>query len=818
MIAVALKSLWGRKTRSALTAISIVLGTCMITGTFVVRDQISGAFSEIFQTGLEKTDVLASKKTAFTSDQGAQAGPLPASLIDTIKHVNGVAEAEGQIQALGALVVNGKYAGSNTGAPSLVVSSLSDTFNPYSFSAGHAPQASGEVVVNSQLADDKHLKIGQHVQFATEVGLKPVTIVGIFKLGTASTIGGATIVGTTFDDAQQWFDRSDETSTISIKADPGVSQEELKRRIVAAVPSYVKVQTGPEAAKDQAQQTSSGITDFLTPLLLAFAGATVFAGAFIIFNTFAITVAQRAREFALLRTLGASRRQVLRSVLLEASVIGVLASLTGIAAGVGFAKLLDVAFDAVGFGLPTAPIKLGLITVALPLAVGTIVALLAALGPALRATRVPPIAALREGAEMPPSWASTHATMLSSLLGVAGLALIVDGVFRKGAFVQAVIGLGKTPSLLISMAAGAILCFLAVSMLATHVVPSLAQAIGQPLGLAIRGTDWLGGQLVSVPVDRAPLTRKRFIVRRALAYAAALAWLVLELVLKFVFDVPGSALVGIVIAVAGIAWIQVGRSPWPLARGWYVLRRVFAYLLAALLFVALGAIVSFIVALIFRPLVEVKVTFFAALLLVVVPLSLFAVYRIWRGTETEWPPEEPSPLTSRLARENTTRNPSRTAVTSSSLMIGVALVVFVAVFVNGFKDSFLGALDSSISSDLIIQSESFSPIPKQAVPTVQGLPQVAYASGIQFTDARINTGGTDVVNGIDPISTPHLYHFDWQKGGSDELLQNFNGDEALIEEQFAKSHHLSIGDHFQITSIEGDKKTLKVVGQYRTRC
>src|SRR5439155_544367 len=285
----------------------------------------------------------------FTSDQGAQAGPLPASLIDTIKQVDGVADAEGQIRARGALVANGKYAGSNTGAPSLVVSTLSDTFNPYSFSAGHTPQASGEVVVNSKLADDKHLQVGQHVQFATEVGLKPVTIVGIFKLGTASTIGGATIVGTTFGDAQQWFDRANETSTISVKVDPGVSQDELKRR-----------------------------------------------------------------------------------------------------------------FAAVGFGLPTAPIRLHPITIALPLGVGTVVAMLAAIGPAFRATRVPPIAALREGAELPPSALARHATLVSSLTGAAGLALIVDGVFDKGGGVHTVAGLGSTPSVLISMAVGAILCFLAV--------------------------------------------------------------------------------------------------------------------------------------------------------------------------------------------------------------------------------------------------------------------------------------------------------------------------------------------------------------------
>jgi putative ABC transport system permease protein len=744
MIGVALRGLWGRKTRAVLTAISIVLGTAMITGTFVVRDQITGAFNDIFKTGLEKTDVLASKKTAFTSDNGAQAGPLPASLIATIRNVDGVAAAEGQIQALGALVVRGSYAGSTTGAPSLVVSTLSSTFNPYTFASGHAPQASGQVVVNSQLADNKHLKVGQHVQFATDVGLRPVTIVGIFKLGTASTIGGATIVGTTFSDAQQWFDRVDETSTISVKADPGVSQQELKRRIIAAVPHDVKVQTGPEAAKEQAQQVSSGITGFLTPLLLAFAGATVFAGAFIIFNTFSITVAQRTREFALLRTIGASRRQVLRSVLVEALVIGLLASLTGIVAGVGFAKLLGVAFDAIGFGLPTAPIHLTTITIVLPLAVGTAVAMLAAIGPAFRATRVPPIAALREGAELPPSALARHATLVSSVMGLAGLGGIVDGVFDKGNVVHTLIGMGETASVLISMALGAILCFLAVATLSSHIVQPLARLIGAPLGLLIRFGDWLGSMVLRVP---------------------------------------------------------------GLGRVWYVARRLFAYLLALLLFLLLGAMVSGVLLLVYRPL---------GLLsgLVALLLSIYAVYRIWRGTESEWPPEQASPLTSQLARENTTRNPARTAVTSSSLMIGVALVVFVAVFVNGFKDSFLGALDNSITSDLIIQSESFSPIPKEAVPTVQAVPQVETAAGIQFTDARINHGGVDTVNGIDPIDFPHLYHYDWQKG-SDALLGHFQGNEALVEEQFAKSHHLQMGSHFQITSIEGNKLTMRVVGQYK---
>jgi len=222
----------------------------------------------------------------------------------------------------------------------------------------------------------------------------------------------------------------------------------------------------------------------------------------------------------------------------------------------------------------------------------------------------------------------------------------------------------------------------------------------------------------------------------------------------------------------------------------------------------LGGIVCGILALISTPL-----ALFG--LLVSAAISIYAVIRIWRNTQTEWPPEQPSPLTSQLARENTARNPARTAVTSSSLMIGVALVVFVAVFVNGFKDSFLGALDNSITSDLIIQSDSFSPIPAEAVPTAQAVPDVQTAAGIQFTEAKINHGGIDTVNGIDPLDFPQLYKFDWQQGGSDALLGHFQGDQALIEEQFAKSHDLSAGDTFNLTSIDGNKLHLTVAGEYK---
>ena len=748
---VAMRGLFGRKLRTVLTMISIILGTAMISGTFVLRDQITGGFSDIFSTGLQGTDIVLSKNTAFTSDS-AQAGPLPDSVIDQAKQVPGVGKVEGQVQAIGALVVDGKYAGSSGGAPSFVLSWLSAPFNPNTLISGHAPKAAGEVAVNKKLADDKDLKVGDKVQLATAKGTVPVTLVGIFNYGDVSSLAGATIVSTTFEEAQRLYDRVGKTSTIFVEAAPGANVGQLKRRLQRALPDDVKVETAAEAAQSQTDQVAGGITGFLTPLLLAFAAAAVFVGGFIIFNTFSITVSQRIREFAMLRTIGASSRQVLRSVLLEALLIGVVSSILGILAGIGFAELMTILFGAIGFDIPSTSIPLSAVTIGLPLVVGTSVALAAALGPAFRATRVPPVAALREGAELPPSALARHATPVAAVMVLIGLGGIVDGVFDDGSVLGAVSGLSKTANILLSMGIGAVLCFLSVAMLSKHVVRPLARMMGTPLEWSV----YLA-QTVSSLVQRIPgvlwLLRLFVIVRRA-TFQARVVTIVLALALAAI-----SAL-----------WI------------------------------ASGAVIPGLV-----------------LLVATVAISAAVLHRIWRKPrlDLEWPPEAPTRQTGRLARENTVRSPSRTSVTASALMIGLALVVFVAVFVNGFKDSFLGALDHSVTSDLIVQSDNGNTIPREAVAVAGAVPDVQVASGIQFTEAKIGHGGTDTINGVDPTTIAQLYHFNWQKGGSNDLLGRFSGNEALIEEQFAKSHHLSTGDRFQVTSIEGNKLDLEVIGQYK---
>jgi putative ABC transport system permease protein len=643
-----LKGLMAHKLRVALTALAIVLGTAMISGTLVITHQITSAFSTIFKNAYQNTDVFVQKRAPFGGNL-APGGPLPESIIGRIGAVPGVAKAEGQIQAQGALVVNGKYLNSQGGAPSLVISASGRPFATDDFVSGHSPNAHGQVAVMTSFADKHHLHVGQRAQLSTLHGVVPVTISGIFNYGASSSLGGATIVVTTFPDAQRWYNRVNLTSVVLVDGQPGISPETLKRRIEAAVPHNVKVQTGSEAAKSQTDAISNAINGFLTPFLLAFSGVAVLVGAFIIFNTFSITVAQRMRELAMLRTIGATRRQVLRTILGEAVVIGVSASLLGFVGGLGLAKLLNWLFDRAGFGIPLSNIQITVAAVVAPLVTGIAITILAAMVPAVRATRVPPVAALREGATLPPSRFAPLVPYAAGLFLVGGFGAVVYGVFG---------GLGTT-WLLTLLAAGSVLVFIGVAMIARYLVPGLTRVIGWPIALVARA--------------------------------------------------PG-----------------------------------------------------------------------------------------------------------RLARDNAMRNPGRTAATAAALMIGIGLVVFVAVFANGFDQTFLGAIDRSVTSDLVITGQTQQqPVPNGVVPAAKGVQGVADVSGIGVDQTKIGNGGEDFMNAVDPSNIASVYHFDWQKGGSNALLGRLAPNTALVEEQFAKSHHLSPGDTFTVTGTNGRRATLREIGQYK---
>jgi putative ABC transport system permease protein len=397
MTELTLRGLAQRKLRSALTAIAVLLGVAMISGTYVLTDQIRSGFTDLQRSVYSGVDVEVAPKSSFTS-QFSAARPLRERIIEDVRAVPGVAKAQGDLWASGALVVNGELKRSTGGGGTIITTASSEPFKPVSNLDGRMPQRSGEVALLRDTAEKYELGTGDRIGIATRGGTVPVTVVGAYDIGNANA-GGTDVVSAPLVDIQRWFDRAGEVTTINVAAEDDVSAGELVARIRRALPSELQVRTGDVAADENAADISDQIGGFLTPALLAFAGAALLVGAFIIFNTFTITVAERTREFALLRTLGATRRQILGAVALEALVIGLTASALGLLLGLGFAKALASVFEAVGLGLPTSGLELAPRTVALSLLVGVGVTQLAAIAPARRATRVAPVAALQGGSD-----------------------------------------------------------------------------------------------------------------------------------------------------------------------------------------------------------------------------------------------------------------------------------------------------------------------------------------------------------------------------------------------------------------------------------
>jgi putative ABC transport system permease protein len=469
MIAVALRSMAERKLRTALTAIAVLLGVAMIAGTYVQTDQIRAAFDDIMQTANAGVDANVAPRTEFTSHFGAPQ-TMGETTVARVARVRGVRRAEGQLFANGALVVRGSAVEPQF-APAFVASNSKPPFNPLRLVSGRLRTGPGEILINRKLANDEHLAVGARVGVTSRTGIHPVRLVGIVDFGNVSSMGGATMIVAPLHDVQSWNRMQGEVTSVSAAAAPGVSPEQLARDIRAVLPRTLEVKTGAQTAADSSKQINDAIGAFLKPALLAFSGAAVLVGAFIIFNTFSITVAQRRREFALLRSLGASRAQVLRGVTAEALALGLAASVAGLLAGLGFARLLGGLFDAAGMGIPRGAMELAPRTIAIGLTVGVGVTMLAAIVPAVRATRVPPVAAMREEAMTdgpPPSRRRHAATALVALLGIA---LLLQGLFGSGA----------AASRLSAMGLGSLLIFIGVAMSARYIVRPVAAVVGWPL-------------------------------------------------------------------------------------------------------------------------------------------------------------------------------------------------------------------------------------------------------------------------------------------------------------------------------------------------
>ena len=474
MIKFALKGLFGRKLRTSLTAFAIVLGVAMVSGTYVLTDSIDKAFDSIFTESRAGSTAVISGKSAFdlTEGQGASNPLLDESLLAKVREVPDVAASEGSVDGEAQIIGDDGKAIVYGGAPNLgfSIANGDSVFNPLTLVEGDWP-GPREVAIDEATADKEDFRVGQVVGVQGEGPVERLRISGFFRFGSVSTIGGATLAGFDLATAQRIFDKEGKLDEIAVAGEPGVAETKVVEEIQTILPPTAQVQLASEQAEEDAEDTNEFIT-FLQGFLLAFAGIALFVGSFVIANSLSITIAQRTREFATIRTLGGSRRQVLGSIVIEALVVGVVASIVGLVSGLALAKGLFRLFDAVGFTLPNQGLLLETRTIVVSLLVGILVTLLASIRPAVRATRVPPIAAVREGATLPESRFARFRTVGSLGLTGIGFAALGYGLFGSG--------LGTT-QVLLWMGLGALLIFIGVALFAARIVRPIAGLVN-PVG------------------------------------------------------------------------------------------------------------------------------------------------------------------------------------------------------------------------------------------------------------------------------------------------------------------------------------------------
>jgi putative ABC transport system permease protein len=390
-----------RKLRVALTAIAIALGVALMAGTYILTDTINQSFAGIFQTANSGHDVVITPAKTLGSKVRPETSPISEQTLARVRATPGVAEAAGSIFSPATFLrVNGKRLTSG-GAPQFVSSEVPKRFESFNAVHGRFPTSARELAIDEATAERANLKLGEQMLIAGSVPAKRYTIVGIIKFGGGQSFGGAGAALLTPAEAQRVVGEQGRFDQIDVAARAGVTPSQLRDRIRAILPRAVEVQTGAQRSASESAELESDLS-FLRTFLLVFAYVALVVGAFIIFNTFSITVAQRTREFGLLRTLGGSRLQIMQSVVVEGLLLGVVGAALGLLGGIALAPALDQLFKAFGADLPDSGTVLETRTIVVSLLAGTIVTVLAGLPPALRATRVPPLAAMREGVEIPP--------------------------------------------------------------------------------------------------------------------------------------------------------------------------------------------------------------------------------------------------------------------------------------------------------------------------------------------------------------------------------------------------------------------------------
>ena len=433
MLRVTLKSLLARKLRLLLTASAVVLGVAFVSGTLMLGDTLNSTFDKLFATAYSGTDVGVRGKSAFDvnvadgGDPAQSRPPVPAEVLDTVRGVDGVREAEGDYAGFAQIVRPDGKVVETSGAPTIGGAWLGTSpLNPYRLVEGSAPTASGEVAVDSATATDNSLKVGDRIGVLTQTGPTEATVTGIVGFGDGTGLAGATI--TLFDQAtaRTVLSEGGGFSEVLAVGDGTVDDSTLRARVAKALPPGFVALTGDQLAAQESGSIKDALSFFST-FLLVFAVISIFVGSFIIFNTFSMLVAQRSRELALLRALGASRGQVNRAVVLEAGVVGLLGSTLGLGLGVLLSFGLQALVGALLGDLPSDGLVFRANTVFWAYLTGVVVTVLSAVAPARRATHIPPVAALSDDVALPAASLRRRAILGSVVLGL-GVAAMAAGL------------------------------------------------------------------------------------------------------------------------------------------------------------------------------------------------------------------------------------------------------------------------------------------------------------------------------------------------------------------------------------------------------
>jgi putative ABC transport system permease protein len=642
MIGVALKGLLGRKLRSALTAFAIVLGVAMISGSFVLTDTLGKSLDQSYSEAYKGTDaVISSEEAVDTGDTTPEAPAFAADVLRRVESLPGVRVAQGTIADQARLVDESNNPIGKGGDAVGVDPSADQSLNPLKLVEGQWPRGDGQVAIDKTTAEKQHFEVGERVGAFADGPVHSYRVSGIVRFGSVDSVGGATTTVFDLATAQRLFDKQGKLDLIRVEAKEDVSDAELLGQIRPLLSATTQVKSAAAQASSDSEDTEAG-TKLVKYFLIAFGGIALFVGSFVIANTLAITVAQRMRELATLRTLGASRRQVLGSVVLEAVVVGLIGSIVGLLLGLAIAVGLKAFLAATGFELPGGGIVFARRTIIVSLAAGTLIALLASLRPALRATRIEPIAAVREGAVMPRSRFARYALPASVSVVAAAVALFSYGVFAHGL---------DTKVRLLATVAGVLLLFVGVAMVASRVVRPLAYLLGAP-GARFGGT-------------------------------------------------AGS-----------------------------------------------------------------------------------------------------------LARQNAVRNPARTASTAAAVMIGIALITFVAVAGEGVRSSFASSVDELFVADYAVTAGD-DPLTNKAAQAVAKTPGVEVVSEIRAANAKL-AGKSIGVNGVDANLTK-VVDMTWASGSSSVPAQ-LGRDGAFIKDRYADDHSLRIGSPLSLTTPTGNTLRLRVEG------